>query len=157
MKQLIYLLTAGCLTALLAVSCQGDADRDTAAPAPGAKAKTEIAQTGEANDFPGFETLSEAADSEAWKWWRPWTNGRNLEAAICMTQTCGDKLQRITYNLQLITYNLQPPSKQLVFHQAAVEAAGLERFFPCRLQPDFPDIHGVAQIDIRGRSRAFLF
>lgn len=66
MKKVILFSVAVCMTLFLIFSCGGDADRETDAPEPAPEKKGEIAETEAADGFPGFETLAEAADSEAW-------------------------------------------------------------------------------------------
>lgn len=68
MKKWILLTIAACTALFLAVSCQGDTEMQSAEPepAPETRAESTDADAEDNMDFPGFDTLGEAADSDAW-------------------------------------------------------------------------------------------
>lgn len=64
MKKWILLCIGACMVVLLVFSCQGEPEREVDAPEP--EAEVEPAEEKDEIDFPGFETLAQAADSDAW-------------------------------------------------------------------------------------------
>ena len=83
MRKLILLLLAVFVALVMFFACQGETPQEEPAPEPEAAAPAETepepAETAEADppatdpadEFPGFDTLEEAADSEAWAPWFP--------------------------------------------------------------------------------------